>query len=157
MREPAIDPWLREYNLILQKNDSFYRVLAKRLGVGECTLWILYSLRAEAAPMTQKRLCQLLLQPKQTVNSALKAMEAEGCITLAPGRDRRTREVVLTKRGVDLAKRTADQVIQAEEQALARMSEARRQAFLEGFQSFTRLLWESLETGSEKDPGGSTR
>ena len=144
VKEPEIDPWLRELNYILQETDNVYRSAAKRLGLSECTLWILYSLRAEPSPLTQKRLCQVLLQPKQTINSALKAMESEGVISLAPGEDRRTREVVLTEKGRALAGRTADLLVHAEEQALAGMGQEEREAFLQGFRAYTRRLREAM-------------
>lgn len=144
MTEPEINPRLREHNHILQENDHIYRSAAKRLGLPECTLWILYTLRAEPAPLTQKRLCQLLLQPKQTINSALKSMASEGVITLTPGGDRRTREVILTEKGLALAKRTADLLLRAEEQALADMGEEEREAFLQGFQTFTYRLQQAM-------------
>ena len=78
MKNPPIDPWLLEYNTLLKDNDNIYRGAARRLGISDCALWILYSLRAECQPLTQKQLCLLMYLPKQTVNSALKAMEAEG-------------------------------------------------------------------------------
>ncbi|RKJ40772.1 MarR family transcriptional regulator [Acutalibacter sp. 1XD8-33] len=144
MKNPPVDPWLLEYNALIHDNDSLYRAAARRLGVSDCTLWILYSLRAESQPLTQKRLCGLMYLPKQTVNSALKAMEAEGTITLSAGDDRRTRVISLTETGEELARRTADRVVLAEEQALAGMGREERERFLRDYRKFTDLLRQAM-------------
>lgn len=140
MKDSAADPWLLELNKALKENDGIYRSAARWLGVPECTLWVLYTLRAEEPPMTQAKLCQRMLQPKQTINSALKALAAEDCIRLSPGSDRRTREITLTAKGSELAGRTADRLIQAEIQALAGIPPEERQAFLRTYRKFNRLL-----------------
>ena len=136
MKNPPLDPWLKRYNNILKESDHFYRKAARRLGVPECALWILYTLRAEEPPLTQKRLCQQLLQPKQTINSALKRLEAEGCLTLSAGEDRRTRVITLTEKGADLARRTADRIIQAEQAAFQAMEPEEAEAFLRLFKQY---------------------
>lgn len=135
-----IDPWLAEYNSILKESDNFYRSAARRLKIPECTLWILYTLRAEPAPLTQKRLCQIMCQPKQTVNSALKHLEAEGFLTLTAGEDRRTRVVQLTPQGEALADRTANHILQAEEQAFRSMSPQEAEELLRLFRKYVQFL-----------------
>lgn len=146
MRDPALDPWLLEFNDITRETGSLYRSAAQRLGVPECTLWILYTLRVEAPPLTQAQLCRVLQEPKQTVNSALKNLERDGCITLSPGCDRRTREVSLTPKGAALARRTADRLIQAEEQALDGLGAPEREAFLAVYRKFNQCLRETMNS-----------
>lgn len=145
---------LRNFNSVLQDNNSIYRLLSRRLKVPECTSWILYSLRTEEAPLTQTRLCQLLFQSKQTVNSALKSMEADGIITLSPGKDRRTRVITLTEKGLALAARTADRIIEVEEAALSGLAPGELEAFLQAYRKLNRLMRQSVvnmkETISEE-------
>ena len=136
MKNPPLDPWLKRYNNILKESDHFYRKAARRLGVPECALWILYTLRAEEPPLTQKRLCQQLLQPKHTINSALKSLEAEGYLTLSAGEDRRTRVITLTEKGAVLAGQTADRIIQAEQGAFQAMEPEEAEAFLRLFKQY---------------------
>ena len=45
---------LSEYNNILKENDNLYRGVAKRLGLPECAFWILYTLRADSAALTER-------------------------------------------------------------------------------------------------------
>lgn len=143
MKNPPLDPWLKRYNNILKESDSFYRNAARRLGVPECALWILYTLRAEEPPVTQKRLCQQLLQPKQTINSALKSLEAEGYLTLSAGEDRRTRVITLTEKGAVLAGQTADRIIQAEQGAFQAMEPEEAEEFLRLYKKYVERLEEA--------------
>lgn len=144
---------LQKYNSLVLDNDGIYRSAARSLGVPECTLWILYSLRTEEPPLTQTRLCQLLYQSKQTVNSALKNLEGGGYITLAPGSDRRTRVIALTGKGDELARHTADRIIAAEEAALAALSFQEQEAFWLLYKKYNDLLRRSFrDLGQQESP-----
>ena len=69
---------LLEYNRETKRLDDLYRCAAKQCGISECAFWILYTLRAEERQFTQAEICEFLIEPKQTVHSALKKLEAEG-------------------------------------------------------------------------------
>lgn len=131
---------LMEYNNLLKEFDDIYRGLAKKFEISECVLWILYTLRAEKTPMTQSEVCGFLYQPKQTVNSALKKMEAEGYIKLEYANDRRSKQILLTESGVLLAERTADKILNAEYNALFGMEEDEQKVFVELFRKYVKLL-----------------
>lgn len=131
---------LRSYNTLSLENDRLYHDIARRLGLSDCTLWILYTLRVEPAPLTLSRLCHLLHLPKQTLHSALKSLEKDGCILQREGTDRRNRLLYLTDQGVALARRTADQVIAAEQAAFSALSSQEQRAFLVLFAKYTRSL-----------------
>lgn len=135
-------PYVRliEYNNISKELDDIYRNAAKGFGISECALWILYTLRAEEGPMTQSKVCDLLFHPKQTVNSALKKMEADGCIELLPMRDRRSKQIELTEKGKLLAAETADRVLRAERDALNGLSEEEQEVFISLWRKYVNLL-----------------
>ena len=90
---------LLEYNKETKRLDDLYRCAAKQCGISECAFWILYTLRAEERQFTQAEICEFLIEPKQTVNSALKKLEAEGYLTLSAGADQRSKRVCLTEKG----------------------------------------------------------
>ena len=104
---------LREYNDSLKAIDDTYRAAARRFGLPECAFWILYTLRVERAPLTQSEICALQYQPKQTVHSALKRLEADGLLKLAHGGNRKSKYVCLTEKGARLAERTVDCIAEA--------------------------------------------
>lgn len=98
------------FNRETKKLDDVYRSAAKSCGISECAFWILYTLRVEEKPFTQAEICEFLIEPKQTVNSALKKLEAEGYLTLSAGADQRSKRVCLTEKGERFVKAHVDRV-----------------------------------------------
>ena len=138
------------FNRETKKLDDVYRSAAKSCGISECAFWILYTLRVEEKSFTQAEICEFLIEPKQTVNSALKKLEAEGYLTLSAGADQRSKRVCLTEKGARLAERTVDRIAEAEAEALLGLSDGEREALFSLLQKYNRLLRARLDA-----PGGS--
>ena len=113
---------LYEYNNALKSVDENYRNIAKRSGLSEAAFWTLYTLRMEPGNVTQSDVCNVLYQPKQTVNSALKKLESEGYIILTPA-GAHTKNISFTESGIKLCEQTVDKVIEAECDALKEMTD----------------------------------
>ena len=135
---------LWEYNTIFKENDEVYRCAAKTLGISDCSLWILYTLRTEQKAITQKEICEAFYYPKQTVNSALKKLENEGYIALTEMKDRRSKKITLTESGKKLAARTADKLIEAELAAMSELTDEEQKRFIELFRKYTGLLKKNM-------------
>lgn len=90
---------LVEFNRICKENNEIYHGVTRALGLTDCAFWILYTLRESEGEYTQRDLCAVLCEPKQTVNSALKKLEQEGFLELRPMSDKRSKRVHLTVRG----------------------------------------------------------
>lgn len=135
---------LWEYNTIFKENDEVYRCAAKTLGISDCSLWILYTLRTEQEAITQKEICEAFYYPKQTVNSALKKLENEGYIVLSEMTDRRSKQIDLTPKGVKLAEKTADKITEAELASLSGLTDTERETFIELFRKYTGLLKKNM-------------
>ena len=133
------------FNRETKKLDDVYRSAAKSCGISECAFWILYTLRVER-PYTQAGLCEFLHEPKQTVNSALKKLEAEGFLVLSAGDDQRSKRVRLTEKGEQLARTCADRVAEAEARAIGSMSPDDRAALIRLTELYGTLLSEQLQT-----------
>lgn len=131
---------ISELNEIMNENDEVYRDMAKAFGVSDCVLWILYVLREANEPITQSCICSRLYGPKQTVNSALKKMEADGFIELLASKDKRSKLVSLTEKGKSLCSKTADVVISVENKAFSSLSADEQTAFLNAFLKYTEAL-----------------
>ncbi|WP_434311005.1 MarR family winged helix-turn-helix transcriptional regulator [Hominifimenecus sp. rT4P-3] len=131
---------LSEYNRIFKENDDLYRSAAKSLGLSDCAFWILYALREDKGELTQSALCESTYLPKQTINSALKKLEQDGCIELKEMRDRRSKKVCLTPKGIQLAEKTVDRVIAAEQDAFAGLAAEEIERFLQLYRKYTALL-----------------
>ena len=117
----ALSTRLFALNEAWKENANIYRQMAKQMNLTDMAMWALYTLRVEPGEMTQSRMSEFLHEPKQTINSALKKMEADGLITLQSGSNRRTKTIQLTAAGEALE--TADRVAETEQQALAQFSE----------------------------------
>ena len=118
-----MDKDIIQFNRLYRELDEIYHKYAKEHGLSDSALWILYSLVESNTRMTQKDMCRLWHQPPQTINSALKRLEAQGMLKLIPAADsQKTKEIVLTDSGRDLVSRIILPVFQAETRALRCMS-----------------------------------
>ena len=136
---------LLAFNAAMKHVDDVYRRAVRQYGLSECAFWILYTLRVER-PYTQAGLCEFLHEPKQTVNSALKKLEAEGFLVLSAGDDQRSKRVRLTEKGEQLARTCADCVAEAEARAIGSMSPDDRAALIRLMELYGTLLSEQLQT-----------
>ena len=119
----TMDRDIIQFNRLYRELDEIYHIYAKEHGLSDSALWILYSLVESNIRMTQKDMCRLWHRPPQTINSALKRLEAQGMLKLIPAADsQKTKEIVLTDSGHDLVSRIILPVFQAETRALRCMS-----------------------------------
>ena len=133
-----------EFNEVMKENNDLYSNLAKKFKMSDCMLWILYILREENKVLTQSDICNMICIPKQTVNSSLKKMEAEGYIELLNINDKRSKQVSLTEKGLDLANNTVDIIISKENNALSKMDEKEQELLINLLRKFNDLLKDSF-------------
>ena len=145
--EESIRRQMTEYNRIFKEEDGLYREVSRRLDLPETELWILYLLRLEGS-CTQRELRKRMLQARQSVNTALKAMEQRGVISMVPTEgDRRSRTIRLTERGEALAAEAADPVLAAEAAAMASLTAAERETLLRLWAKYVAELAKGLGSG----------
>lgn len=135
---------MMELNSLWKEQDDIYRGIARQMGINESVFWILYCLRNSGESMTQSFMCSMMLEPKQTINTALKKMECDGLITLSDGGNRRSKYISLTEKGVSLAESTVDKVISAERGAMDMMTEEEQRQFLGLFRKYNNCLKEKM-------------
>ena len=83
MENMTSDP-LALFNQLYKEMDEIYHQYAKRQGISDTALWLLYSLYEDGAGYTQRELCSAWHYPPQTINSALKNLVNQGYIQLKP-------------------------------------------------------------------------
>lgn len=147
MEQP--DRELSELNRITKETDEVYRKAAKALQLSDCAFWILYALRDTDTILTQRDICALFFQPKQTVNSALKKLEAGGYLSLSYTVNHKSKAVQLTERGRVLVAQTIDRVRERERLALQELTDEERQTFLRLSRQFSTQLKEHMQSLSE--------
>ena len=133
-----------EFNEVMKENNDLYSNLAKKFKMSDCMLWILYILREENKVLTQSDICNMMCIPKQTVNSSLKKMEAEGYIESLNINDKRSKQVSFTEKGLDLANNTVDIIISKENNALSKMDEKEQELLINLLRKFNDLLKDSF-------------
>lgn len=155
MEPKTLDEILKQYNDITKENDELYRDTAKKFGLSECEMWILYFLRTDYGRPMQSEICSSFYLPKQSIHSALKKLETEGYIMQAAGGNRRSKRILLTGQGEELCGKTVDHIVGAEKKALGSLSEEEREKFMNLFERYTRQFKENIQKIPEK--GGSIR
>ena len=116
------DKYLWLLNHRLKENDDWYQQAGKLLGMSDSTFWILYMLYDYSDGITQSEICSMSCFPKQTINSSLKKLEADG---------------------KELISRTIVKVRHAEYAALNGMTDEEKEALISALDKFTRLLNEA--------------
>lgn len=144
--------WLSEYNCLFKANDKMYRDAVKSFKINESTFWILYAIRNAPVGITQREIIKSNFLPPQTINSALKKMEANGYIELRTGTDRRTKQVFLTEKGEDLSAKSADCLIAIEVQASEQLTQEEKSEFLRIFDKYISAV-QSMLNDIEQERG----
>ena len=124
--------------------NSIYQRQAKKFEVSESTIEILYEIRLSDRGMTQKEIIEDCLLPKQTVNSAMKKLLDEGRVYVSEKQGREKR-FLLTEKGMELAKETADLVIEAEKRAFFAFSEEEQETVISLLETYTGRLAEEMD------------
>ena len=109
---------------------------------------ILTLLDDEGVPLAQAELCRRLHLSKQTVASVIDSLEKRGLAARSVSADdRRSRKVSLTGEGETFARRINGALRRFEIGALARLSEAEREALVDT----THKLWRSMADALEQE------
>ncbi len=109
---------LKRYNYLLSETESAYREAASLLGLPVSSMIVLYAVCNEGTSCPLRDICRNAGVSKQTINSALRRLEADGVIYLE-NTDGKNKTVCLTEKGQELAGRTAAKVIAIENDIFA--------------------------------------
>ncbi len=121
------DLMARQFHHLWNEIDAVYHVAARKLGLSDSALIILYTICSQGEACLLQDITRLSSISKQTVNSALRKLEREGFVYLEPA-GRRKKKVCLTEQGKQLAQDTVWKII-ATEKAIYRSWTNQEQAF----------------------------
>lgn len=127
--------------------NGLYRAITDSFALPDCAMWVLYFLVAEGKPLSQQELAELMMFPKQTINSAVKSLQKKGMVELSaiPG-SRNRKQVMLTPEGEHLAQQTVARLRAAELLAVSRFGVERMLQYLKMQQEFTTLVETAAQT-----------
>lgn len=119
-------------NRLIKENDDIYRAIAHRYHLSDCGFWILYEVCDAEEPLSQKELSQTCYYSKQTINSAIAALQKRGIVTLRPVQGSRNRKhILLTEEGRRFADGPVGDARRVECRALERMNLEERRLLVE--------------------------
>lgn len=120
-----------EFNRLYKETDNIYTRYAASMGVSATTMCVLYALYIADSPCTQRQLVEDWGMPTQTINSCLKALEKSGSVRLEfiEG-NRKSKCILLTGQGHEMARRIVAPLVDAENQALAALEASERQQLM---------------------------
>lgn len=109
---------MKRFNYLLGEMDAAYHEISLKLGISDSAMIILYTICDIGDCCLLAQICRLSGLSKQTVNSALRKLEAQGTLYLEKAGPK-GKKVCLTEAGKALAERTALRLLRTEDAILA--------------------------------------
>lgn len=140
--EPCRD-YLDRFYRCTSQIDGLYYLAARRLGVNENALALLYTLD-DGRPRSQKQLSEELVVPKTTVNTEVRECVRAGYVQLTPTARGKEKEVALTDRGRAYTRQILAPIYAAEERAMEETLREFSPQFIQAAEAFSRHLQEAF-------------
>ena len=83
-----ISKYLKEYNHLYKEANDIYHEIARKLQLSDSAFDIFYTIFEIGDNCLQRDICKASCLSKQTVNSSIRKLEANGYLTLTPGKGR---------------------------------------------------------------------
>lgn len=136
----------RELDCLYLEADRIYYGFARRCGLSNCAYWMMYDIERADGPIALADLTSSWAYSKQTINSAIKSLEARGLIELSYAEgSRRNKTAAFTAAGRSFAERYIVPAQDAERRAFCSLAPADRAAILRLARAYTRALSAELE------------
>lgn len=129
--------------------DGIYDEIAKKIGMKENTLALLYALD-DGKSHSQKEISEEWLIPKTTLNTIVKECIAAGYIFLNSDNHKKEKEICLTDSGKKYAAEVLSQVYELEEEAMRRTLKTVSPEFIESLEQFANNFKEKVRNFSHE-------
>lgn len=143
MQSPA-NSQLRRLSLLTSEINAVYHEATLRLGLADSAMIILYTMCLFDGACLLSQIIQLSGLSKQTVNSALRKLEAGGILYLEAGGGRKKR-ACLTREGRELAQGTALRLMEMENEVFSAWTADEQEAYIQLTQRFLTGLREKAK------------
>lgn len=135
---------LDHFYVCCNKMDGLYYLAARRLGVKENALVLLYTLN-DGQPRSQKQLSEELLIPKTTINTIVKEYMDAGYVTLVPANHSREKNIALTPAGAAYAQEILEPVYRAEKEAMEQTLAEFSPEFMNAIEALTQNMAQAFQ------------
>ncbi len=141
-----INKYLEEINAQEKQFASLYKAVAQSFGLTECAMWILYFVSKSKKPLTQLEISQQTMYPKQTVNSTVTKLVADGFIELkTTTENKKNKYIFLTEKGKALAQCTVEKMYFAETKAVKSLGRDKMNEYIKLHNEFVAALQKEFE------------
>lgn len=120
---------LRKMNFLISETNETYLRFPEYYGIPDSVMQIMYSMRFTGQPCTQSEIVSMTGISKKTINSAVEKMTADGLLRRLPAKGRSV-PFELTEKGLELAEKTVDHVIEIENRILDSWSKEDQDAYM---------------------------
>lgn len=133
---------LKRFNLLMSEIDKAYHQAAQKLGLSDSAMMILYTLCSNDGECMLGDITSCI--GKQTVNSALRRLEADGVVTAEPAGGRK-KKLRLTESGRQLAENTVSRIIRIENEIFDEWSAEDKAAYIELTRQYLTMFKEKMK------------
>ena len=137
-------PRLQCWNHLFTTLNAAYHEAGCRLGISDCAMQILYAVCECGTARPLSEIVSITGISKQTINSALRRLEADGMITLEL-LNRRRKLVCLTEAGQALAQRTALRLAAVEKEIIEACSQEEWDQFIATSERYLQMFTEKIK------------
>lgn len=135
---------MKRCNHLQGEIEAAYHEAALKFGLADSTQFILYTICYLGDNCPLGDIVKMTGISKQTINSALRNMEKQGLISLSAATPK-TKNVILTPKGEELAERTVLRLMKAEDEIFASWSDEDVKKYLELNEKFLNDLKEKVD------------
>ena len=134
----------KHYNHLINEIEGTYHEMSLKLGLPDSSMIVLYTISNHGDHCPLADICRQSGLSKQTINSALRKLEADGVIRLEMAGSK-NKTVYLTEAGKELAQKTALRIITAENEIFADWPAEDVEKYLELTERFLTALKEKAK------------
>lgn len=121
---------LKRFNYLTSEINAAYHEAASKLGLSDSAMMILYTICNNGDHCLLSDICQLIGVSKQTINSALRKLEADDIVYLETFSGKK-KMVYLTDKGKNLADKTVVRLIEIENNIFGSWTNEELEMYLE--------------------------
>lgn len=135
---------LERFNLLLSEIDGVYHEAALKMELSDSAMMVLYTVCSHGDSCFLSDITHMSGVSKQTINSALRKLEADGVIYLETWGARK-KKVYLTEQGRQLAETTVHRLIAIENSIFDSWSEEEKKFYMDLTQRYLTALEEKVK------------
>lgn len=133
--EELLTVQLKRINHLSSEIDAAYHEAAQKLGLSDSAMQVLYAICNNGEKCLLSDICNLSGTSKQTINSAIRKLEAEGIVYLETFSGRK-KNVCLTAKGENLMNNTVVRLIKIENEIFSSWTKPEQELYLELMQRY---------------------